>query len=65
MTLLPSQATPNPNNKPTQALKNIDLETLPSYVVSTVPIHQIQLQYGRVVNDKPKTSVIIHEENEE
>ena len=31
----------------------------------TIPIHEIQLWYGRVVNDKPRTSIVIHEENEE
>ena len=56
---------PNPNNKPTQALNNIGLQTLPSYLVSTVPIHEIQLWSRRIVNDKPRTSVIIHEENDE
>ena len=28
-------------------------------------MHVIQLQSGRVVNDKPKSSVVIREENEE
>ena len=56
---------PNPNNKLTQALKNIEFQNLPSYLVSTVPIHEIQLRSGRVVNDKPRTSVIIREENGE
>ena len=63
-TLLTTQSIPNPNNKPTQALNNIGLQTLPSYLVSTVPIHEIQLWYGTVVNDKPRTSVIIREEND-
>ena len=39
------------------------MQTLPSYLIST--LHEIQLRSGRVVNDKPKTSVIIHEESEE
>ena len=64
-TLLPAQPIPNPNNKPTQSLNSIDLQTLPSYLILTVPIHEIQLRSGRFVNDKPKPSVIIHEENEE
>ena len=68
-TLLPAQPIPNPNNKPTQALNSIELQTLPSYVISTVPIstvpiHEIQLRSGRVVNDRPKSSVIIREEND-
>ena len=40
--LLPTQLIPNPNNKPTQALNSIDLQTLPSYVISIVPVHYIQ-----------------------
>ena len=43
-TLLPVQLIPNPNNKPTQALNKFELQTLPSYLVSTVPIHEIQLR---------------------
>ena len=65
MTLLPAQPIPNPNNNPTQYLNNIELRTLPSYLVSTIPIHEIQLQSGRFVNDKPIKSVIIREENDE
>ena len=64
-TLLTAQSIPNPNNKPTQALNIIEFQTLPSYLISTVPVHEIQLRSGRVVNDKPKSSVIIHEENKE
>ena len=58
-TLLHAQPIPNPNNKPTQALNSIELQTLPSYLISTVPVHEIQLRSGRVVNNKPKSSVII------
>ena len=64
-TLLPTQLIPNPNNKPNQSLNSIELQTLPSYVISTVPVHEIQLRSGRVVNDRPKSSVIIREENDE
>ena len=42
-TLLPAQPITNPNNKPTQALNIIELQTLPSYLISTVPVHEIQL----------------------
>ena len=73
LTFLPAQIIPNPiakpipnpNNKPNQALNSIELQTLPSYLILTVPIHEIQLRSGRVVNDKPKLSAISHEENEE
>ena len=64
-TLLPPHSIHNPNNKPTQALNNIELQTLPSYFILTVPVHEIQLRSGRVVNNKPKSSVIIQEPNEE
>ena len=40
-TLFPAQPIPNPNNKPTQAINSIELQTLPSYLISTVPIHEI------------------------
>ena len=63
--LLPTQPIPNPNNKPTQALNNVELQTLPSYLISTILVHEIQLQSGRVVSDKLKSSVIIHEVSEE
>ena len=63
--MLPTQSIPNPNNKPTQYLNSIELQTLASYVISNVPVHEIQLRSGRVVNDKPKPLVIIREENEE
>ena len=56
---------PNPKNNPTQAIKSIELQTLPSYVISTAPVHEIKLRYGRVVNDKPKSLVVICEEDEE
>ena len=63
--LLPTQPIPKHNNKPTQALNSIELQTLPSYLICNVPVHEIQLRSGRVVNEKPKSSIIIHEENED
>ena len=64
-TLLPAQPIPNPNTKPTQAIKSIELQTLPSYLISTVPVHEIQLRSERVLNDTPNSSVIIQEPNKE
>ena len=64
-TLLPAQPIPNPSNKPAKALNSIELQTLPSYVISIVPVHEIQLRSRRVVNDRPKSPVIIREENDE
>ena len=46
-------------------LLGIEFQTLPSYFILTVHVHEIQLWSGRVVNDRPKSSVIIHEENDE
>ena len=43
LTSLPTQLIPNPNNKPTQSLNSIELKTLPSYLISTIPVHELQL----------------------
>ena len=64
LTLLPAQPIPNFNNEPTQALNSIELQTLPLYLITIVPAHEIQLQSGRVVINKPKSLVIIHEAKE-
>ena len=63
--MLPALPIPNPNNKPSQDLNNIELKNLPSYVILTILVHEIQLRYGRFVNDRPKSFVIILEENDE
>ena len=42
-TLSPVQLIPNPNNNPTQDINNIELQILPSYLISTVHVHEIQL----------------------
>ena len=64
-TLLLAQPIPNPKNNPTQALNITELQSLPSYVISTILVHEIQLRSRRVVNGKPKSSVVICEKNEE
>ena len=38
-TLLPTQLIPNSNNKLAQVLNNVELQTLPSYVISTMHVH--------------------------
>jgi hypothetical protein len=63
-TLLPAQPVPNPNNKPTQPLHNVELQTFLTYVISLVPLHEIQLRSGKVL-DKQKPSVVIWEEEED
>ena len=55
---------PNPNNKPTQPLHNFELQTFLTYVISPVPLHEIQLRSGKVL-DKQKPSVVICEEEED
>jgi hypothetical protein len=37
-TLLLAQPIPNPNNKPTQPLHNVDMQAFPTYVISHVPL---------------------------
>ena len=64
-TLLLAQPIPNPKSKTNQALNIIELQSLPSYVISTILVHEIQLRSGRVVNEKPKSSVVICEKTEE
>jgi hypothetical protein len=63
-TLLPAQPVPNPNNKPTQPLHNVELQTFPTYVISLVPLHEIQLRSGKVL-DRQRPSVVIREEEED
>jgi hypothetical protein len=63
-TLLPAQSVPNPNNKPTQPLHNVELQTFSTYFISHVSLHEIQLRSWKVL-DKQKPSVVIREENED
>jgi hypothetical protein len=41
---------PNPNNKPTQPLHNVEMQTFPMYVISHVPLQKIQLRSGKVLD---------------
>ena len=38
-------------------------QTLPTYVITTIPIQQVPFRSGKVLHQKP--SVVIEEENEE
>jgi hypothetical protein len=49
-TLLPAQPVPNPNNKPTQPLHNVELQTFSTYVISLVPLHEIEIRLGKVLD---------------
>jgi hypothetical protein len=69
-TILPAQPIPNPNNRPSQPLNNVDFQNFPAYTIAPIPIQEIQLRSGKVLNKTPpirRTSptVIIQEEEEE
>jgi hypothetical protein len=55
---------PNTNNKPTQPLHNVELQTFLTYVISLVPLHKIQLSSGKVL-DRQRPSIVIWEEEED
>jgi hypothetical protein len=46
-TLLSAQLVPNPNNKPPQPLNNVEMQAFPTYVISLVPLQEIQLRSGK------------------
>jgi hypothetical protein len=60
LTLLPAQPVPNPNNNPPQPLNNVEMQSFPTYV----PLQEIQLRLGKVL-DRQRPSVVIQEEEEE
>lgn len=62
-TQLPSQPVANPNNRVGQPTYNTRAQNLPTYVITTVPIQQVQLRLGKILHQKP--SIVIEEENEE
>jgi hypothetical protein len=55
---------PNSNNKPTQPLQNVELQTFLTFVISPGPLHEIQLRSGKVM-DRQKPSVVIQKEEED
>jgi hypothetical protein len=54
----------NPNNKPPQPLHNVEIQAFPTYVITLVPLQEIQLRSGKVL-DRKRPSVVIQEEEEE
>jgi hypothetical protein len=56
-----AQPIPNPNNRPTQPVQNLEVETFPMYVVIPAPFSGIELRSQRVVN-KTNPTVVIQEE---
>jgi hypothetical protein len=64
LTLLPSQPVPNPNNKPPQPLHNVEIQAFSTYFITPVPVQEIQLRSGKVM-ERQRPSVVIQEEEEE
>jgi hypothetical protein len=54
----------NPNNKPPQPLHNVEMQAFPTYVITLVPLQEIQLR-SRKVLERQRPSVVIQEEEEE
>jgi hypothetical protein len=54
----------NPNNKPPQPLHNVEMQAFPTYVITLVPLQEIQLR-SRKVLDRQRPSVVIQEEEGE
>ena len=63
-TQLPTQLVANPNNITTQSTYDVEIQTLPTYVITSLPIHQVQLRSIKVLQQK-KPTVVIEEELEE
>jgi len=42
-TLIPAQPIPNPNNRLTQPIQNIEVQTFPTYVITPTSFNEIQL----------------------
>ena len=61
-TQLPAQPIANPNNRVGQPTYNAGTQNLPTYVITTVPIQQVQLRSGNIFPQKP--SIVIEEEEQ-
>jgi hypothetical protein len=53
-----AQPIPNPNNRPTQPVQNLEVQTFPTYVITPAPFNGIELRSGRVLNKTNPTMVI-------
>ena len=51
-TQLSTQPIGNPNNRAGKLSYNIGTQTLPTYVITTVPVQQVQLRLGTVLHQK-------------
>ena len=63
-TLLSAQPVSNPNNKPPQPLNNVEMQAFQTYVITPVPLQEIQLRLGKVL-ERQRPSIVIQEEEEE
>lgn len=60
--MLPVQPVPNPShNRLPQPVKNIDIHPFRTYMIAAIPVNEIQLRSGKIVN-KGKSVVVIQEE---
>ena len=48
-TQLPAQPIANPNNRVAQPAYNAELQTYPTYLISTLPVQEVQLRSGRTL----------------
>jgi hypothetical protein len=63
-TLLPTQPVLNPNNNTPQPLHNVEMQAFLTYVITPVPLQEIQLR-SRKFLERQIPSVVIQEEEEE
>jgi hypothetical protein len=56
---------PNPNNKPPQTLNNVDMQSFPTYVITPIPLQEIQLRLRKFLDRQRPSIVILKEEEEE
>jgi hypothetical protein len=62
-TPIPVQPISNLNNRPTQPVKKLEVQNIPTYVINPAPFNRIELRLGRVVN-KTNPDVVIQEEEQ-
>ena len=49
-TQLPTHLVSNPNINPPQPLNNVEIQAFPTYVITPVPLQEIQLRLGKVLD---------------
>ena len=55
----------NPNNNPPQPLNNVEMHAFSTYVITLVPLQEIQIRSGKVLESQRPLVVIQEEEEEE